>query len=105
MEFDSTKAKELIGKYILVGVTYIDPDGELESQKQLHGTVKRASEKEGIIVQLQGTYQGEEWNMPPDTSSITKAESGEYTLESTGEIVTDPDFLCTWEVHKAKNET
>lgn len=103
MEFDPDKAKELIGKYILVGITYLDSNGELESQQQLHGTIKRASE-EGILIQLAGTCEGEEWNMPPDTSSITVAEPGEYNLRSTGEVVSNPNYLCTWEVHRPNEE-
>ncbi|MET0027610.1 MAG: hypothetical protein ABW101_08225 [Candidatus Thiodiazotropha sp.] len=105
MEFDPKKAKELIGKYILVGITYLDSNGEIESQQQLHGSIKRATEDEGILIQLAGVYDGEEWNMPPVTSSITKAEPGEYKLRSTGEVVTDPNFLCKWEVHRPKDDT
>lgn len=104
MEFDPNKAKELIGKYILVGITYLDSNGELESQQQLHGSIKNASENEGILIQLSGAYEGENWNMPPDTGSISEAEPGEYNLKSTGEVVTNPDFLCTWEVHRPKEE-
>lgn len=103
MDFDPDKAKELIGKYILVGITYLDSTGELESQQQLHGTIKKASE-EGILIQLAGINEGEEWNMPPDTSSITEAKPGEYNLRSTGEVISNPNYLCTWEVHRPNEE-
>lgn len=104
MDFDQNKAKELIGKYILVGVTYLDSNGEIESQQQLHGVIKKAIKNEGILIQLKGAYEGEEWNMPPDTKSILEAKPGEYNLKSTGEVVSNPDFVCTWEVHKPKEE-
>ena len=104
MEFDPNKAKELIGKYILVGVTYLGSNGDLESQQQLHGIIIKASEDEGILLQLAGEYEGESWNMPPDTSSISVADPGEYNLKSTGEVVSNPDFLCRWEVHRPKEE-
>ncbi|RKZ76216.1 MAG: hypothetical protein DRR19_28795 [Candidatus Parabeggiatoa sp. nov. 1] len=104
MEFDKDKAKEILGKYILIGITYLDSSGELESQQQLHGIVKSATEDEGILIELEGNYKGDEWNMPPDTSCITTAEPGEYKLRSTDEVVVNPDYLCTWKVHSPDEE-
>lgn len=97
--FDEALGKKIIGKRMLVGVTYLDSAGELESQQQLHGIVQSASKDQGILIKLEGVYEGEEWNMPPDTSGITKANPGTYNLRSTGEEVENPDYLCTWEVH------
>jgi hypothetical protein len=104
MEFDKHKAKEILGKYILIGITYLDGNGELESQQQLHGTITSVDENEGILIVLGGKNEGEEWNMPPDTNCITTADPGEYKLRTTGEVVKNPDYLCTWEVHSPKDE-
>ena len=98
--FDANFAKELVGKRILVGISYLNAGGELLSQQQLHGVVQRATETEGILIKLQGVYEGDEWNMPPDTSAISKASPGVYELRATGEEVEDPDYLCTWEVQR-----
>ena len=105
MQFDSEKAKELLGKYILVGITYLDKDGKLESMQQLHGIIQSTDEQAGILIDLCGTREGEQWNMPPDTSGITKADPGVYSLRETGETVENPDYVCTWEVHRAEQET
>ncbi|WP_322311900.1 hypothetical protein [Parvibaculum sp.] len=37
--------------------------------------------------------------MPPDTSAFSAAQPAEYHLRSTGETVTNPDALATWEVY------
>jgi hypothetical protein len=101
--FDAEIGKELVGKRILIGITYLDANGKLESQQQLHGVVHRANEEDGILIKLQGVYEGEEWNMPPDTSAISKAGPGIYKLRATEEEVENPDYQCTWEVHRPKN--
>ena len=103
--FDEEVGKQIVGKRILVGVTYLDSNGNLESQEQLHGIVQSASPDQGISIKLQGVYEGEEWNMPPDTSGITEASPGIYNLSATGEQVENPDYLCTWEVHSPKQSS
>jgi hypothetical protein len=100
MDFDDEKAKEIVGNHILVGITYLDKSGEFESQQQFHGEVLSASSADGILVKLKGKRDGEEYNLPPDTSCIWKADPGIYTLRSSDEKVENPDYLCTWEVHK-----
>jgi hypothetical protein len=100
MSYDKRIAEKIIGKYILIGISYIDPEGKLESQQQLHGIVERASEDDGIIVALSGVYKGEKLGMEPDTSSIVPADPGVYQLHSSGEEIENPDYLCTWKVQK-----
>ena len=106
MDFDEEKAQEIIGAHMLVGITYLDSNGEFESQQQFHGSVISASSEAGILLKLKGEHEGSEYNLPPDTSCIWKAEPGVYTLSSNKEEVENPDYLCTWEVHRKKeNET
>ncbi|MFC1537007.1 hypothetical protein ACFL48_04260 [Pseudomonadota bacterium] len=99
MRFEENKSREIIGKTILIGISYLDKDGNLDSQKQLHGVVHSATPEQGILIELDGVHKGEQWNMPPDTSCISEAEPGLYQLRTTGESVENPDYLCTWEVH------
>ena len=102
MIFDQEKANEIKGKTILVGVTYLKQDGSVDYQQQLHGIIRDADVSEGIMIDLAGAYEGQQWNMPPDTSSISSAAPGIYSLRSTGESIENPDYLCTWEVHRQK---
>ena len=89
---------ELRGKTILVGLTYYSANKKLIEQKQVWGTVTKA-DKSGIeITQADGSKFG----LPPDLSAIDTAEPGEYRLLSTGEVVTDPDYLVTYTVTKPK---
>lgn len=100
MQFEDRIGKQIQGKYLLIGISYIDAEGNIESQQQLHGTVERSSREEGIVVQLKGFFKGEKVQLPPDTTSITKAERGMYKLITTNEDVENPDFICAFNVHK-----
>jgi len=94
-EFDEAVAPQLIGKYVLVGVTYTDEADRPVDQRQFHGRVVRANAGEGSVpVQA----SGEEVRLPPVLKALQKASPGEYRLRTTGEVVVNPDYTCTWSV-------
>jgi hypothetical protein len=93
--FDQELADSYVGKYILVGITYTDHAGKELRVQQLHGVILRAS-LEGILISLRGVRQGQEWNMPPDTRSISYAKHGTYRLRETGEEIENPDLVASW---------
>lgn len=87
---------ELVGKYVLVGLTRRDMRGTMLGQEQLHGRVTIANPTEGLTLKLEGANAGRTFSLPPDLRSFKPADPGEYRLRSTGEVVHDPDFLATW---------
>ena len=93
--FDEELAASYVGKYILIGITDEDHEGNVVGQRQLHGVITSAT-RSGINVALRGVYDGETWNMPPDLRSIRPAEPGTFTLRSTNEDIEDPDLVVTW---------
>lgn len=97
-DWDDGKASEFIGKRVLVGITYLDAAEKVIEQKQFHGFVVRANRKEGVVLSL--ASNGKELKLPPSTRVLELAAPGEYRLRSTGEIVVDPDYTCTWSVKK-----
>ena len=90
---------ELIGKVLLVGITYYTHDNEFIEQKQFYGTVTEANEK---LIRMQ-RKDGTDFTLPPDLSATKRARQGEYKLRSTGEVVVNPDFPATWNLNKAKD--
>lgn len=104
-EYDEEAEKEitfdeLIGKVLLVGITYYTHDDEYIEQKQFYGTVTEANKTLIRVKQKDGT----DFTLPPDLNSTKRARQGEYKLRSTGEIVVNPDYLATWNLNKAKEE-
>ena len=98
---DESKAPSYIGKTILVGVTYLDSDEKLLSQKQWSGIIRTFSNTEGIKIEDRA---GSIFCLPPDPSAISAAAPGSYRLRSTGETIEDPDFLATWTCIRPKNK-
>lgn len=96
-QFDEVAAQKLVGKYILVGITYTDDSDEPVEQKQFHDRVVRANATEGVVLVQQS---GEELRLPPFLKPFQVARPGEYRLRSTGEVVVDPDYTCTWSVKR-----
>ena len=97
--FDEELAASYVGKYILVGLTFLDPHGQESLQQQLHGVILSAS-PDGILIELRGVHEGQTWNMPPALEAIRPAEPGSYTLHETEEVIEDPDLLASWTIRK-----
>jgi hypothetical protein len=96
--WDDAIAAGIVGKVLLVGLTYLESDGKLINQEQFFGVVASADSREGILLSLQGQRAGGQFNLPPDTRSIEVAPKGEYRLRGTGEVVTDPDYIAMFSI-------
>ena len=87
---------DLVGKYVLVGLTRQDPRGNVLERSQVHGRIISADARSGLTLQLEGARAGDTYSLPPDLRSFKAAPAGEYRLKGTGEIVRNPDYLATW---------
>jgi hypothetical protein len=96
------QAQDLIGKYVLVGLTFTDADGRVVDQVQRHGTVEQVDPEAGVQIRLQSPGNGwdrELYWLPPDLGSFEPAKrDATYHLHSTGEDVDDPDFTASWTI-------
>jgi hypothetical protein len=97
-EWDAALADRLIGKAVIIGVTYVDAKGETLRRDQMHGVVGRADPQEGVRIDLAGAKAGRVYWLPPHVSNFYPAKPGVYRLKETDEEVVDPDFLSTWTI-------
>jgi hypothetical protein len=100
-EWNEDRASALVGKYALIGLTFVDQDENVISQVQRHGRILEADASRGIAVRLVAHGQhwdGEMYRLPPDLSAFVDAPPGEYRLRSTGEVVVDPDVTASWTI-------
>lgn len=95
--FDDEKAQALIGKRVLVDVTYRSRSEKVLEQKQFYGEIISISRFDGIIVRLQGLQ--EERRLPPDLSRLQPAQPGQYPLKGSDAVVVDPDLVSSWTVY------
>jgi hypothetical protein len=86
----------VIGKHILVGLTYLDHAGAVAKQVQLHGTITHLTEHTMYFDRADGDG---EFSIPFNGELGLAAPEAIYTLSSTGEQVSDVDYLASWTVH------
>ena len=101
MNFDKTKADEMIGKYLLVGVNRLDSDENIVSTEEIHGRVLRVSEEGGVII-VQS--DGGEFGLPPLLDCYEEASEGVYSLKSSNEKITNPNYLATFNVTATRGD-
>ena len=86
----SGDGSEYLGKRLLVGVTVNSADGEFLYREQFHGLIVAAS---SACVVIERADNGARVSFPP---LLEEAPRGNYKLESTGEVIADPDYLARW---------
>lgn len=84
-------AEELLGTRVLVGVTCVDPEGDLLARFQTHGVVSEVRDDAILLTREDGRVFG----LPPAPELFEQAEPGSYTLSESRESVEDPDFLVS----------
>lgn len=95
--WDQAVADAAIGKTILIGMTYVSPDGEtVRGHVQYHGVIVSADAEAGVKVECRGEHAGKTLSLPPDLTVFRPAAPGQYRLRSSGEIVVDPAFSTQW---------
>lgn len=92
--WDAAFAEGLIGKTLLMNLTFLDDDGEVTERQQFFGVVIDATEDEGIVLDLMGEHDGDTYTLPPQTSAIKAAEPGVTSLAGD-----QPDFVANWIIH------
>jgi hypothetical protein len=95
----SEQLQHLVGKRLLVGVTIRDADGAIVRRQQFCGSVTEVAD--GVVVV---EHDGGETLLPADPHAYEQARPGTYRLASGGEVV-DPDYLSTWDVLPAADES
>jgi hypothetical protein len=99
--WDNNLAHRIVGKVVLVGLTYMGADGAVSDQQQFFGTAVSADPRKGILLTLSGVRSGEQFNLPPDTRGIDAAAPGEYRLRATGDVVVNPDYTVEFSITAA----
>lgn len=92
-----TDPSEVIDRTILVGITYVDAAGTPLTREQYYGRITAVDLDRAIDVTLP---DGSIRSFTPILQALIPAEPGRYTLESTGEIVDNPDFVALLEIQK-----
>ena len=87
--------KKLIGKSIIVGLTFLNDDHKRIGKYQTHGVIKEIT-ADGLISIVREDM--ETFQIPYDKNAIQKAEKGEYVEKETEKTIVNPDYLSVWEI-------
>jgi hypothetical protein len=93
-DFDAERAASLVGKSVLVGLTYVNATGEVEEQVQFFGHITSFDPTMVTITRDSGA----DFTLPPALESFKAAEPGEYRLRGSGQVIVDPDLISTWTI-------
>ena len=85
----ASSVDDLRGSRVLVGISCLDPGGEMLAMIQTHGVLTDLRDDVIVLTRDDGTTFG----LPPDLTILEAAAPGEYTLRGTGESIEDPDYL------------
>ena len=96
---DPARRSDYIGKTVLVGLTYLNPDGSEHAREAWAGMIEDIHE--GGVVAVRRADEEKLFTLPPE---LDRAEPGEYRLRRTGEVVVDPDFLASWTIELRSTE-
>ena len=91
MDFEEEAA--VLGKTVLVGVTYYDSGGKEIRRGQWWGRILAFNLKDGLRVDL--SNEGRPHSFPPFRGILKPAEPGTYELRATGEQIENPDLVYT----------
>jgi len=87
------RLEDLVGRRLLVGITYLDAADQVVEQVEFCGLVLSVDPLVSI-----DCGDEEPFTLPPAVDAYDIAGPGEYRLRSTGEVVVDPDFVTIWTV-------
>ena len=90
--WDEEFASDLVGSTLLVGLTYVDHDGEFVRRQQIFGTVISVGESSGIVIRQH--RNGETFTIAPVLDAIEAGDPGIYQMADADEEVEDPDFTA-----------
>ena len=90
--WDEELARDLVGATLLVGLTYLNSDGDLIRRQQVFGTVLSCDPEAGIAI---ATKDGQEpFTIAPVLEAIEVGDPGVYQMADEDEVVTNPDFIA-----------
>jgi len=86
----------IVGKRILVGLTYLDDAGDIRERVQHHGVITQVSDATIVFDRADGTG---EFSIPLEPQLDLANPEAVYTLSCSGEKVTGIDFLGSWTIY------
>lgn len=82
-----------VGSRVLVRFNFTDEENNVVEEQQFFGSIEKINDEEVVI---KNQKNGKEVSLPPHFGSYERPPKGSYDLPSTGETITDPDYITEW---------
>ncbi|MFT4908058.1 MAG: hypothetical protein ACI978_002147 [Oleispira sp.] len=112
------KIEDVLNKTCLIGLSYINTNGDLLKQAQYAGTVITVDKEEGITIKLDAIESAEKgkkadsgnegtpnFHIPASLDAWFIAPKGHYKNAEHHIDIENPDYFVTWDVVKKKDDT
>jgi hypothetical protein len=112
------KIEDVLNKTCLIGLSYINTNGDLLKQAQYAGTVITVDKEEGITIKLDaikgaekgkkadsGSKETPNFHIPASLDAWFIAPKGHYKNAEHHIDIENPDYFVTWDVVKKKDDT
>ena len=91
-----------VGKRILVGLTYLNANGDVQEQVQLHGLISSVGEHTLTFEKADGSGQ---FAIPFDGQLTAADPEAIYTLRNTGEAVSGVNLVASFTIHSPATDS
>lgn len=98
---------DLLNKTCLIGLTYMNSQGDILKTVQYAGTVTAVDKEEGITVKLMlvaGAERAPDFHLPPSLEPWFVAPKGHYKNPDFKIDIKDPDYFVTWDIVKKRDD-
>lgn len=103
---------DVLNKTCLIGLTYLNSNGDVLKTAQYAGTATQVDEEEGITISLlpvagheYPNNQTPNFHLPPSLEAWFIAPKGHYKNQEHHIDIENPDYFVTWDVVKKKDDT
>ena len=97
------KIEDVLNKTCLIGLSYINTNGDLLKQAQYAGTVIKVDAEEGMTVKLMAIdptkTETPNFHIPPSLEAWFIAPKGHYKNAEHNIDIVDPDYFVTWDAN------
>ena len=91
----------IIGKRILVGLTYLDTNGDIKEEMTLHGVITEVSKNSIVFERADGNGT---FSIPREDELELADLEATYTIRATGEEVNGVSYLSSWTITPPKED-
>ena len=99
-KFAQQQLQKLLGKHLLVKISYTDNNETIISEELIHGTIQAVNRENGITILL--TETGQSKALPLNAATLEMSRFRDYALTDIGEKITGVDYTMSLTIKKTQ---